>query len=143
MKNILFVTNSNLLPSTNGAVIYSFGLIKYLKELKCNIILVNFYTEKPNCEQDLKELKKYCSEVIQVKLKRASYWENISLKYPITIKKYFKREMVNVLSKLSTENNFDVVFMIIYIWAYIMKLLKLKNIFLWSIMLRLIFGRVI
>lgn len=108
MKKILFVTNSNLFPNNNGAVIYSISLIKYLKELGNSISLVNFYTDIQNNKEEIKELKKYCNDIIQIKLTRPNYWQNISFKYPITIKKYYRKAMIVALQELTNKTAYDI-----------------------------------
>jgi len=107
MSKILFLTNSKLFPLDNGASLYSYSLIEYLKKQGNSIDLINFYSTYEYSENEIDKLKDICEEVNEVKLTNSSYVQNIDLFLPITIKKYYKKSMISFLKLYS--NNYDYV----------------------------------
>lgn len=110
MKKILFLTTNRVFPINSGAARYSTSILKYLKENNNHITLVNFYSDKPSnhlCEQST--IKKYCNVHYEIKLEMKNNFFNISFKYPLTVKKYFRVKMIELIKKITTESMFDVV----------------------------------
>lgn len=105
MGKILFITKSSILPKTNGARIYTYGILKYLHEIGHEITLVNFYDIKKCKKNEKKVIMSICDKLIEVKHNRKSYLANLSLSKPMSLFKYHKRNMFEALSELD-----DVVF---------------------------------
>lgn len=104
----LFLTMRKILPMNDGAFIYSFGILQYLKEHNMDISFVSFYEKSPYSETEKERLLKVCTTVDCVKLNWQSTALNMSLKYPNNIRKYTRSSMVRLLNKKRAEH-FDVV----------------------------------
>ena len=106
--NALFLTMRKIFPMNDGAFIYSFGILKYLKEHDMEISFVSFYEKEPYSTDEEKKLLEVCKSVDCVKLNWRSTALNLSLKYPNNIRKYTRNAMVYLLNQ-KKEEHFDVV----------------------------------
>lgn len=106
---ILVISQRNILPATDGAVIYSLGLLKYLHKIGAKITLVSFAVDKDYSEEEIQELKKYVTNIRTCKLRWKSTALNISFRYPNNIRKYTKYDMWRLLKDIKKKEQFDLV----------------------------------
>lgn len=104
----LFITKSKILPMNDGAFIYTYGILQYLKKYNMEIDFVSFYETEPYSELEKIFLLKLCNNVECVKLVWQSTALNLSIKYPNNIRKYTRNNMMKIL-KQKAMDNYDVV----------------------------------
>lgn len=109
LMNILVVSQRKILPMTDGALIYSFGLLKLLKKMGAMVTLVSFTDSMNYTEDELNELKKYVNEVHLCELRWKSTALNLSFTYPNNIRKYTRRSMKELLEAIKQERVYDTV----------------------------------
>ena len=97
--NVLYLTPRNVLPLNGGAEIGSLGLIKTLKRIGFRTTLLSFYDDQPYNDDETNELLKYVSEIKSIKFEKTSLALSFSFKYPNSIKKYTKKEMMALLNE--------------------------------------------
>ena len=107
MNRVLFLTTNQLFPIDSGASRYSTGILKYLIESDFEVTLLNFYTKEPTT--NLGDIQNYCSEYYEIKLKRKNLIYNLSFKYPFTVRKYFRQDMINLIDKTIKKSSFDII----------------------------------
>lgn len=107
--NVLVISQRKILPTLDGALIGSLGLIKYLKDMGASTTLVTFIESEDYSDKERAELLKYVSALYSCPLKWTSTALNLSLKYPNNIRKYTRKAMASLIQKIKLENTFDVV----------------------------------
>lgn len=107
--NVLVISQRKILPTLDGALIGSLGLIKYLKDMGANTTLVTFVENENYSKTERAELLKYVSELYSCQLKWTSTALNLSLKYPNNVRKYTRRAMTNLIKQIKAKRQFDVV----------------------------------
>lgn len=98
--SVLLISQRKLYPMADGALIYSFGLIKLLKKMGGDVTLVSFTDGEEYTKDEIEELKKYVSEVHLCKLTWKSTALNLSIKYPNNIRKYTRKAMYQLLEDI-------------------------------------------
>ncbi|MCF2657192.1 glycosyltransferase [Lacrimispora saccharolytica] len=93
----------------DGALIYSFGLIKLLKKMGGDVTLVSFTDGEEYSNDEIEELKKYVSEVHLCRLTWKSTALNLSMKYPNNIRKYTRKAMFRLLADIKKRKQYDTV----------------------------------
>lgn len=90
-----------------GGLVGSNGILRYLSDLRHEIILVDFYSRDNYTDEEKSELQKYVSEIHTVKLHFSNTALNLSLKYPNNIRKYTRLAMKELLCQLKQRIEFD------------------------------------
>lgn len=106
---ILFITMRKILPLNDGAFIYSYGILQYLKKQGADISFVSFYENQPYTQEETKQLKNICTRVEGTRLTWKSTALNMSFRYPNNIRKYTRKAMYITLRRIQKEETFDVV----------------------------------
>ena len=109
IMNVLFVTMRKIIPLNDGATIYSYGILRYLKELGAKTDFVSFYEKGDYTDDEKDKLLKYCESVFSVKLNWQSTALNLSFKYPNNIRKYTRSSMKKILRDIKDKKEFDIV----------------------------------
>ena len=107
--NVLVISQRKILPTLDGALIGTLGLIKYLKDMGANTTLVTFVESEDYNESERSLLLKYVSALYSCPLKWTNTALNLSLKYPNNIRKYTRKSMVRLIEKIKLESVFDVI----------------------------------
>lgn len=107
--NILVISQRKVLPMTDGALIYSCGLLKLLKKMGAMVTLVSFTDGPDYTKSEMDELHRYVIDVHLCKLRWKSTALNLSLSYPNNIRKYTRRSMIKLLQTIKQHNVFDTV----------------------------------
>lgn len=97
----LYITTRKILPLNTGAALYSYGILQYLKELDINVTYASFHEGEPYTAEEVEFLKKTCVEVETVELKFANTALNFSREYPNNVRKYIRKDMMDLMDKLS------------------------------------------
>lgn len=97
----LYITTRKILPLNTGAALYSYGILQYLKELGISVTYASFHEGAPYTEEEVAFLKKTCVEVETVELKFANTALNFSREYPNNVRKYIRKDMMDLMDKLS------------------------------------------
>lgn len=108
--NALFICQRKMLPLNDGACVYSFGILQYLKEIGINTTFISFYETEDYTRNEVEELENLCGGVYSVKLTWRSIALNTSLKYPNSIQKYTRQAMFRKLKQVMENAYFDIVF---------------------------------
>ena len=105
----LFITTRKILPLNDGAFIYTYGILQYLKSLNFEIHFVSFYETTPYSITEINQLKTLCFDVSCVKLIWQTTALNLSFKYPNNIRKYTRNRMKRSLKEKRAKYKFDIV----------------------------------
>ncbi|MBW8308358.1 MAG: glycosyltransferase family 4 protein [Candidatus Paracaedibacteraceae bacterium] len=109
MQKVLFLTTNDLFPINSGSLIYSTSIIKYLRSKDTYVTLVNFCKSPQSKSKIVNNQLQYYNERHEIVLNSKNYLTNLSFKYPYTIKKYYRKEMVQKLHSLLKGNNYDAI----------------------------------
>ncbi len=107
--NVLVISQRKILPTLDGALIGSLGLIKYLKDMGANTTLITFIEREDYSDKERAELLKYVDALYSCPLKWTSTALNLSFKYPNNIRKYTRKAMASMIEKIKSEKTFGVV----------------------------------
>ena len=106
---VLFITMRKILPLTDGATIYTHGILRYLNELGLETTLVSFFEDNDYNAKEIEELSRICKYVESVKLNWTSTALNLSFKYPNNIRKYTRLSLIKLLKEIKKRDDFDLV----------------------------------
>ncbi|MFH7669510.1 hypothetical protein ACFHS9_23700, partial [Enterobacter hormaechei] len=109
MNRILVITQRKILPTTDGALIYSFGLLKMLKKFGAEVSLISFVFDDDYTEDEKTILRSVVSVIKTCKLTFQSTALNMSFKYPNNIRKYTRKKMRKLLLDSFSGQQFDTV----------------------------------
>ena len=107
--NALVITPNRFLPATNGASIYTNGMIKYLHHLGYKVTVASFYIQNDYTDEDYESAKEYIEKIYSCKLHFSDIRFNFSFKYPNSIRKYTRRNMRKMLLQIMQRKSFDLV----------------------------------
>ena len=100
--NILFITYRSLFPQDNGAVVASLSYIQRLISSGFGVDVIAFL-------QDDEQAKQTSFSATYVPFK-SNYLSMLSFRWPLTIKKYYKRDMVSAIKTHLSQKKYDWVF---------------------------------
>lgn len=101
---ILFITPRLPLPADTGAKIRTFNLLKHIAKGNKVTLLSFYFEENPRALEDLKNLG---IEISLIKSKENINPFSILSRRPVSIEKYYLREMENKLKELVKSEDFD------------------------------------
>lgn len=107
--NALVITPNRFLPATNGASIYTYGMIKYLNHLGYKVTVASFYIQNDYTDGDYESAKEYIEKIYSCKLHFPDIRFNFSFKYPNSIRKYTRSNMRKMLLQIKQRKAFDLV----------------------------------
>lgn len=109
MKKILFLTTSKVLPSNNGAALYTLSILKSFHKIGFNVTLMNFYADNCYSDTEIETLNQFCESIVEIKLVKKSVFRNISLFTPYTVMKYYTDSFIKKLVVLKKDFKFDLI----------------------------------
>jgi len=97
---ILFLTYRSFYPQDNGAVVYSLSLLERLRDNNINVDVISFFQKGNQKKVPIDQ------NFLYVPFK-SSFLSMISFRWPLTIKKYYKKEMLKQIIKRTNSQNYD------------------------------------